>query len=249
MFLFLILFSLFLILAENFGWIKTIRSAVEKGTIPTKMVAYRTWQGISGSFSGLFSLSNCPQKIADLEKQIEEYLVLSVKLNVLEEENKALRRQLEAPLPPTTKFLPAKTLGLTKYLTIDKGEEDGVKPGMIVVSENILVGKIIQVTPKTAQVILPTDPDSKIPSRTIKTNARGLVEGQFGTGAVFDRVLQAEVLESGDLLVTTGEGEYERDLLIGKLTRIEKVPVEPFQKGEITPLLDYSKLVNVFVIK
>jgi rod shape-determining protein MreC len=240
LFLFLLLLSLFLILAENFGAVKSIRGAGERLVVPVKSGIYRAWQGISGGFSA--------DKIAELEQTARQGVVCSVQLKTLEEENKALRRQLEAPLPPTMKFLPAKTLGLTRYLTIDKGEEDGVREGMMVISENILVGKVIGITPKTAQVLLPTDPDSKIPSRTLKTNARGLVVGEFGTKISFAKVLQAEVLEIGDLLVTTGEGGYLPDLLIGKIANIEKVPVEPFQKGEVTSLLDYKKLANVFVI-
>lgn len=248
LFLFLVAISLLLILAENFGVIKPMRQVVERLIIPTKTSIYRTWQGMTGGVSNLISWRVGAQRIADLEKQVREFSVLTVRLQVLEEENKALRRQLEAPLPPTLKFLPAKTIGLTRYLTIDKGGEDGVREEMMVVSENILVGKVIKVTPKTAQILLPSDPESKIPSRTIKTGAHGLVVGEFGTKAVFDKVLQKEVLEVGDLVVTTGEGGYARDLLLGKIAKIEKIPVEPFQKGEIVSLLDFGKLVNVFVI-
>ncbi|MBI5465377.1 rod shape-determining protein MreC [Candidatus Gottesmanbacteria bacterium] len=241
LFLFLLLLCLFLVLAENFGAIKSIQGAVEKVTVPVKISIYRIWQGGLGD-------AGQGQKREELERQVRESSVLAVKLKLLEEENQALRRQLEAPLPPTMKFLPAKTIGLTRYLTIDKGEEDGVREGTMVVSENILLGKIISLTPKTAQVLLPTDPDSKIPSRTLKTGAKGLAIGEFGTKLSLAKVLQAEVLEVGDLVVTSGEGGYVRDLLIGKIAKIEKIPVEPFQKGEIAPLLDYQRLVNVFVI-
>jgi len=246
LFLFLLSLCLFLILGEKFNWLKPMRPVVEKLTVPVKTKIYRIWQG---SFGILETLNERTKNLADLEKQSQEVSVLKVKLEVLEEENKALRRQLEAPLPPQVKFLPAKTIGLTRYLAIDKGQEDGVKEGMMVVSENILVGKVIETTSKTAQVLLPTDPKSKIPGRTLKTNARGLVIGEFGTKLSITQVLQSEVLETDDLVVTSGGGGYEKDLLVGKIAKIEQNPVEPFQKAEVSPLLDYGKLVNVFIIK
>lgn len=247
-FLSLVSLCLILILMEKFGLIKPVRGVVEKISVPVKTSVYRVWQGMAGAFSDLTSAKACRLKITELESQVRELSSLKAKLQVLEEENRALRKQLEAPLPPSFKFLPAKTLAQTRYLTIDRGEQDGVKPQMLVVSENILVGKVLSVTPTTAQILLPTDPDSKIPARTLKTSAQGLVVGEFGTKVIFDKVLQGESLEEGDLIVTTGEGEYARDLLIGKLGKIEKVPVQPFQKGRITPLLNYGKLVNVFVV-
>ncbi len=221
----------------------------EKIIVPAKTVVYRTWQGMGSAFLAIGNLRTDPQKIAELESELRELSTLKVKDQALEEENKALRRQLEAPLPASMQFLPAKTLGKTRYLTIDKGEDDGVKVGMMVIAENVLVGKIISLTPRTSEVLLPVDPDSKISVKNLKTQTHGLAEGEFGTSILLDKVLQADSLETGDLVATSGEDDYTRDLLIGKLGKIEKREVEPFQRAEITPLIDYGRLINVFVIK
>jgi len=238
-FLVFILLCLLLILAGIFGFTRPLQEGVERLTVPLRMTVYRGWQGTTGGLGGQGGLG---------EKTEKEKAQLQVKLEVLQDENQALRKQLGAPLPASMKFLPAKTLGLTRYLTIDKGEKDGVKSGKLVVSENILVGKIVKVTSATADILLPTDPDSKIPAKTLKTQARGLVIGQFGTQAILNRVVQAETLTVDDLVVTIGEGGYGRDLLIGKINKINKIEVEPFQKATINPLVNYNQLDNVFVI-
>lgn len=247
-FLVFVLFSLLLLWAENLGWITPIRSVAEMLTVPAKIGIYRVGQKIFGGFSDLISWRSSARKIDELEKALKQLAELSLKVKVLEEENQALRKQLEAPFPPNIKFLPARTLGLSRYLNIDKGRKDGVRPGMMVVSENILVGRVVTVTPRTAQIILPTDPYSKIPAYTLKTRAHGLVLGEFSTEVIFDKVLQAENLRVEDFVATSGEGDYRPDLLIGRVTRIEKVATQPFQKAEVSPLLDYGKLVNVFVM-
>lgn len=247
-FLFLVLVCLLLILAENFGLTKPVWAAFERLTVPLKTSIYRTGQKATKNFSVLTYFQDRALKDQELEERTRELQALTARLKVLEEENKALRRQLEAPLPPSLKFLPAKTIGLTRYLVIDKGEEEGLRRGMTVVLGNIMVGKILSVSPHSAQVLLPFDPDSKIPARTINSGARGLVIGEFGTKIIFDKVLQKETLEFDDLVVTTGEGEFVRDLLIGKVGEVEKVEVEPFQRAKIVPLLDYEKLIDVFVV-
>lgn len=248
LFFFWVLLSLFLLLGENFGLTKPIRGAVERLTVPTKTGVYRTWQGVLGILGSLGVLGDLEEMGEKIRSQEWEIASLVVENKSLEEENRALRRQLEAPLPPQMKFLPAKTAGLARYLTIDKGEEDGVALGMSVVLENILVGKVVSLTPKTARVLLPTDPEAKIAARTLRTAARGLVKGEFGTKMILGEVLQAERLEEEDLVVTTGEG-YPRDLLIGKIGKVAKNEIEPFQQAEILPLLDYKKLVDVFVVR
>lgn len=244
-FLFFVLLALLLLLVENFGLTKEMRSKAEGLMTPFKSAVYQKFLAVKktwGAFRGKTA------EIEKLKKQEQELAALTVSLKVLTEENQALRHQLEAPLPPSTKFLPAKTIGLSRYLMIDKGEEDGVSVGMTVVVGNRLVGRIISISQKTAQIVLPRDPDAKIPARTLKTGANGLVVGEFNTKVILDKVLQAESLEVGDLVVTIGDDNYGRDLLIGKIEKVEKREVQPFQRAEVRPLLDYQKLADVFVI-
>lgn len=232
----LVIFSLILFLGERAGVLRRVRELGERVTVPVREKIYRGWQGIFRNMGDLRNLGD-----------LRETENLKLKISLLEEENKALRKQLEAPLPPEMKFLSARTLGLTRYLIIDKGSEDGVKANMTVVSANIFVGKILTVNPATSRIILPTDPDFKIGVKTLKTRARGLAVGDFGTRIILDKVLQSETLEKDDLIITSGDGE-QKDLLIGKIGAIQKVEAEAFQKAEIIPLLDYQQLENVFIV-
>lgn len=240
-FLVLAIFCLLLIFLEKSGWLRPLESGAERLTTPVKMGFYRVEQRILGVKE--------TKNMADWQKVVLTSQDLVLRSKILEEENKTLRQQLEASLPSGMRFLPAKTLGLTRYLTLDKGQEDGVFVGQTVVSQNFLVGKIRTVTPRTSEVILPMDPDSRIPVRTLKTASLGLLTGEFGTKATLAKVLQSDRLEKDDLLVTTGEAGYSRDLIIGKIQKISKNEVEPFQKAEVGLSLDYSRLENVFIVK
>lgn len=234
-FLILLILSCFLIITS--GNIKKYLGSLETLTLSAKKAVYTSRQ----------NLGKETYKDEEIEKLKRENEVFKNKINSLTAENESFRKLLQAPLPSSWEFIPASVIGFSRYLSIDKGEEDGVKIGNVVISENILVGKVISVTPKTAKVILPQDPQIKIPVRT-ENGSRGEVSGQFGTKIVLENVLQKESLEEGERIITSGE-EYPAGLLLGKVTKVIFDEREPYKKAELTPLLDYDKLTTVFVKK
>lgn len=248
-FLLLLFLSLLLILLESRGWTRPFHQSIEVVVNPAKKEIYRFFQKkVRNPWLFLTSLPSQAEKINSLQKQVQELLPEKEKARALLEENKILRRQLGAPLPPSWQFLPAQTLGKTDFLTLDKGEKDGVKVGQMVVLENILVGRVARILPRQSQVELPTAPSAKIPVVAQETRARGILQGQFGQSFVLERVPQGETLKENDLLVTTGEGDYLTGLLVGKIAQIERIETEVFQKAQVIPLLDYQKLETVFLV-
>lgn len=249
LFLFLVLTSLILIFLENFGWTKSLHNLVELGSKPVKLNLYRSQQGVSATFSFLTFWRSGEQKIKYLEERNRELLVEAQKVNALIEEDKILRAQLEVALPAEWKLEPAQTIGKTRYLTVDKGSGEGITLGQVAVIKNFLVGRVIKVGVHESQIELPTDPDSKIPVQTVKTRARGLLTGQFGKGLALEKVTQGEILEKEDLVTTTGEKEYPKGLIIGKISGVEKNESELFQKAQVEPSLNFEELEIVFLIK
>ena len=188
------------------------------------------------------------ESVEKVKKTKRELEVCQYEVQNLKTENKDMRRLLQAPLPKSWEFLPAKVLGKKRYLIINKGINNKVKKGMTVVFENFLVGQMIKTEPTSSLVILPTDSESKISVKT-ENEARGLLEGRFGTKIFLTRVLQGETLEIGDLVVTSGEEGYLPDLLIGKVKTQAEENEEPFKEVEVEAELDYSALTTVFLVK
>ena len=157
-----------------------------------------------------------------------------------------MRRLLGAPLPAKWKFLPAKVMGNGEKIRIDKGEKDGVKKGMIVVSENILVGRIVSLTQKSSLLELPISPGVILPVVVKRAGnkgiqARGILQ-QSGGNLVLSEVLQSEDIQKGDLVVTVGDENLLPDLLIGQITDVLPKSAEVYQKARVKPLLEYDKL-------
>lgn len=193
------------------------------------------------------------------EEQALEIQLLKSRLTALldmERENAFLREQLK--LLPRDKFkLEAASIiaqdknGLGDWIEIDKGEKNGIKKEMpVIVSQGILVGKVSEVYPKSAKIILITNPESLINAVNVKSNAHGLIKGEYGLGVVFDMVLQTETISVGDEIITSELSQnIPRGLLIGKIQEIRSSSNHLFQQAEIKIPFKLSDLQYVFVIK
>ena len=58
---------------------------------------------------------------------------------------------------------------------------------------------------------------------------------------MFDLIPKDKEIKEGDLIVS---GKF----LIGSVKKVEKIDVNPFQKAEISPLLNISNLDEVFIV-
>lgn len=233
-FLAFLLLSLAVFLLDKKGWLDFLKRPVEKATNPLKLLVFReksAWGEVSTS------------RVQELEREVAE---LKVNNQNLKEENQACRRLLQAPLPPSFSFLPAKVLALGEdNFLIDKGSDQGLKAGQVVVLENIFLGQVSQVNPQNAWV--KTVFNLEIKGRTFSTRAPGLVKEKAGR-LFLSEVLQQEALEKEDLVVVFGEENIPRDLILGKIKEVKKEAPEIYQEAELELMVDYDKLEVVFVI-
>lgn len=177
-------------------------------------------------------------------------------LKRLQNENEEFRKQLQAPLAPDIIFIPAviistKEEGEEKLMNVAIGSAAGVKEGMPVVYESILIGRVVRTSSHSAVVRLLSSVDSKI---AIKTNrgTQGLIIGTAEKNlyheALIDRVLQDEPLQKEDTIFTSGEDGLPADLLVGTVIQMLSESREPFQKARVTLRLDPNALTHVFII-
>lgn len=243
-FLFLLFLSLFLILADKKNLLQLPKALVEQ---PFIWVEERI-------FSGISDWQRPQPEIQRLEGELRQLAVEQNQLAACQEENEKMRKLLGAPLPPKWKFMDARVIGLvSEQLRINKGQAEGVKEGANIISENILIGRVVSLGVNDAWVQMVSSPASKIPVVVKRlgsagVQARGLLIEQDG-GLVLDRVLQSEDIQKGDLVVTSGEADWLPELLIGMINEVLPKSAEVYQKAKVEPLVDYDKLRIVFVVQ
>lgn len=251
-FLLLIFISLVLFFFDQKGWLMSVRGVVERPILAIEKEIYDFKLSSYRAIKPLSYWRSSEKEIMRLQGQLGQLAVENGQLSTCLEENERMRALLGAPLPPQWKFLPAKVVGISEKMRLDKGRRDGVEKEMMVVSENILVGKIVSVQETSALVQLPTDINSKIPVVVKKPGgsgiqARGLLVAQSGN-LILDQVLQSEDIRRGDLVLTTGEAGWLPDLLIGQIEEVLGREAAIYKKARVVPLVDYQSLRIVFVI-
>lgn len=154
--------------------------------------------------------------------------------------------------PMTT--LPARIIGRNvsnwyRAIIINKGDRDGIKPEMGVITNAGVVGRVIRVNPTTAIVLLLSDPNVAITGMVQNTRDEGIIQGT-PQGTIHMKYLPPlSPVQPGDPVVTSGlTGDFPRGLQIGQVQQVTKADTDLFQLGEIDPIVDFSKLEGVLVI-
>jgi rod shape-determining protein MreC len=137
-----------------------------------------------------------------------------------------------------------------RYITINVGASQGIEQGMPVVTGGAaLVGRVVQVRPRTAQVQLLNDVDSAVSALLQRTRSTGLILGQPDGTLRMDYVPQDEDVQEGDIVLTSGlGGVMPKGLVIGQVAQVEDVQYELFQPIVVRPAVDFSRVELVLVI-
>jgi len=136
-----------------------------------------------------------------------------------------------------------------RALVLNKGERDGIRPEMGVMTQAGVVGRVVKANPSTAVVLLITDPNNAVTGLIQRTRDEGIVEGTVRGLARMKYIPLLSATRVGDTVVTSGlTGGFPKGLVIGSVRSIERVEGDLFQSANITPEVDVSKLEEVLVI-
>ena len=136
-----------------------------------------------------------------------------------------------------------------KTVLVDKGEMDGVARDMAVAVAEGLVGRIIEVFPSTAKVLLITDPNSGVDVIVQRTRAQGIMEGRVEDFCVLKYVRKSDEVQVGDKVITSGLGGiFPKGLLTGTVVRVERKRPGIFQAVEVAPSADLARLEEVLIL-
>ncbi|MEK6583852.1 MAG: rod shape-determining protein MreC [Nitrospirota bacterium] len=135
-------------------------------------------------------------------------------------------------------------------LVINKGEEDGIKPNMGVITAEGVIGRIVKTAPDYSRVLLLSDRNSAIAGLIQRTGYEGIAEGQQGRVLRLNYIMTDADVRDGDIVITSGtDGVFPRGIVIGRINKIEKPQNRLFQSIELIPVATLSKVREVMVIK
>jgi rod shape-determining protein MreC len=158
---------------------------------------------------------------------------------------------------PEYELLPAQVIArdVTPYfrvITVRIKHNGEVQPRMPVVAAGGVVGQVHRVFGEFADVVVVSDPRSRIDAVSQRNRAQGLVQGLGHERDYYARVSYLsgkDEVSDGDVMVTSGMGGiFPRELVIGTVRKLDESERGLFQKAWIEPAVDFSRLEEVFVI-
>jgi rod shape-determining protein MreC len=220
--------------------------------------------GISDTVGQAQDIVQTVQRVRDLadenatyKDEVDQLRSELVQMHELEVENRDLRNLLglkertgPGQLVPVSVIARDDT-PYVQAITIDHGENDGVKQDAIVVTHQGLVGRVERANPTSAKVRLINDLNSSVSVR-LQTESRttGVLRGQSqGNSMVIAYIPQTDVVQPGDVVLTSGlGGVFPEGLVVGKVARVEHKDADPFQVAVVDPAVQMDKLERLYVL-
>jgi len=135
----------------------------------------------------------------------------------------------------------------SRTIEIDRGERDGVRKNMAVITPDGAVGKVIEVYRDTAQVLLLTDKEGGAGAMLLDSRTQGPVGGTGEPTMQMKYVATEENVTVGEKIVTSGMDKiFPRDIPIG--TVVEVKPGTPFKQIRVQPAAKLDRLETVIVL-
>ncbi|WP_062198908.1 rod shape-determining protein MreC [Massilibacterium senegalense] len=233
------------LMKDSVGWVQSIF---------TKPADY-----VAGFFENVRDINRVYEENKRLKKQLDEYASLSVKVSELTLENEDLREQ--ANIDETLREYKVRNALVIarspeewhQFLTIDKGQKDGIEKNMAVITNKGLIGKVKDVSQfsSTVQLISDIDRANRI-SAVVEGNDRafGLIEGyQTEKKAIVMTKIPSDVeIKKGQIVATSGlGGTFPRGLVIGKIKKVTPDDYGLTQTALIEPAADLYDVDHVMV--
>lgn len=202
---------------------------------------------------------------ADVRNQIlmeenRNALLLKSEAQTLRLENTRLRKTLGLKGTLRRSALWARVMerdGLHWYhsLMVNAGADLGVEVNSPVLArigdELVLAGRISEVGPTTAKVLLVTDDLSSVAAYVGPKRLEGLIEGKGGEGLRMDYLPSESVVTEGESVFTSvNSATFPRNVLIGRVTRVN--PADEFltfPSVEVMPAIANTSLSEVMILK
>ncbi|GBD26033.1 Cell shape-determining protein MreC [bacterium HR30] len=212
------------------------------------------WSTVRGAWEAYIDLVRVREENARLRQRVAELEHQTLRIAEIIETD----RRLSELLKFRTHFLgepqAAMIIGRDAFpgfgtVIISKGEADGVKKGMPVVSSQGVVGRILVASRNSARVLLITDHNSGVDALIQRTRARGIVEGSVDGRCTMKYVPRDEDVAVGDRVITSGlDGIFPKGLLIGEVTHVTRGTRGLLQVAEVRPAAALDRLEEVLVL-
>jgi rod shape-determining protein MreC len=210
--------------------------------------AIKIFTGIPQTISDYLSLIKDNSNLIHRNKELEGYVFVNLQLM---NENNNLRKMLNYADSLDYTYITTRIALVTngvhsKTGIITSGKNSGITKGQAAITvNNLLVGRIIEVSDNSSRIMFINDFNSRIPVITLNSRIKAILAGNNNDKLSLIYVPEGAVPEDGELVITSGDGErIPYNIVIGEIKKINDTDfyVKPFLNIND---IEFIKVINL----
>ena len=257
----LLVASLVLVTVSSNPLVRDIQNGVAFAFKPVQVAVGSIARDVSSIATTIAEIDRLRQENAELRQENDRLEAESRSAAELRRENEQLTGLLQlrnglAYQTLAVSVIARESSEARRAIVIDRGSDDGLAAGMVVIAGGgALVGRIADVGPSFAHVVLISDATSTVIGQLLSSTTTGKVIGQLGGALVMQDVDAAAKVTNGEEVFTAGielqggiRSPYPKGLLIGRVADVTRDPNEVVQTVFLEPAAPLDRLEFLLVI-
>ncbi len=238
------------------------KGAVRGAMAPAERGASSIWRRFAEAAAAIRGIGGAVEENRELRFELTRVQAELDGLRGVEDDNLRLKRALEFHETSPNEMIPCDVVsrnisGWWNTVRLGKGLRDGIRNNRAVISPDGLVGRTMEATPFTTEVLLVSDPACRVSAKLARANVFGMVRGTGNNlrgepQARMEFINKDAEIRVGDEVVTSGlssgGGRFPKGVHIGYVEKVYKDDSGLFQYAEIVPRATVGLLDYVFVV-
>ncbi len=221
----LILGAIFIVWRIDSPRVERFRAALVDSLVPSfdwAMLPVTHAMGMIDDFQSYARLYEQNQQLRDELQQMKAWKEAALQL---EQKNARLLDLNKVRLDPRLTHVTGVVLAdsgspFRQSVLLNVGARDGIRDGWATMDGIGLVGRISGVGERSSRVILLTDSNSRVPVTVQPSGQHAILSGDNSVWPPLDFLEDADAVEPGDRVVTSGDGEvFPAGLLVGQVAK------------------------------
>jgi rod shape-determining protein MreC len=222
-----------------------VRAEVTDAVAPILEALSRPVATVSEGIQNFQDLKFIRDENAMLKQQNARLMQWQTVARKLQAENVALQQLLGVVHEKSAKYVTARVIAgssgsLANMLIVNTGKKDGVRKGQSVISDRGIIGRISQVSNRSARVLLLTDINSRVPVLVESNRTRAIMAGNNTARTKLIHLPQGARVTPSDRIITSGHGgAFPSGLPVGVVASVSDNGIE------VQLFTDFSRLEYV----
>ncbi|MGN2370458.1 rod shape-determining protein MreC [Clostridium cagae] len=237
-----------------------IENGASNALKPAQTLIYKATNRVKETLDFFLNFSEVKDQSKKLTVENEELKSKLIQYSNLEEENERLRSIVNfAEQNNNYNYIGCDIIGysggnfLDGYI-VNKGENEGIKKGMVVMAAQGLVGQVTSVGSNWSIVQSLINENIAVSVMVESTReSTGYLKGykdnkNRNLAKVYNLPIDSEIKE-GDVIITSGVGMiYPKEIKIGEVTHVEEDKIKVMKSTVVKPYVDFNKLEELFIV-